>query len=66
MLNFGEKPEIINNIKNNEYKVIQNFYIFEVIIDKKEDDKIDEVSNYNKINQKKKNEKNNLKKGGLL
>ena len=60
MLNFGEKPEIINNIKNNDYKVIQNFFIFEVIIDKKEDDKIDEVSNYNnKINQKK---KKNLKK----
>ena len=58
MLNFGEKPEIINNIKNNDYKVIQNFFIFEVIIDKKEDNKIDEVSNYNnKINQKKKRKK---------
>ena len=58
MLNFGEKPEIINNIKNNEYKVIQNIFIFEVIIDKKEDDKIDEVSKYNnKINQKKKTKK---------
>ena len=76
-VNFGEKPQIFNDSKINDYNVTQNFFLFEAnfplnfledknIDEQKEENKIDEESNYSdKINQKKMKKKFS-KKGGLL
>ena len=76
-LNFGEKPEIINDIKNNDYNATQDFFTFEAnfpldffenknVIEKKEMNKIDEISNFSDKISQKKMKKKFIKKGELL